>query len=80
MNINQFNLQNIKNGSICVKIANNYEAQIENYKGIVEYSSKKIVIEGKDIRLCVEGCNLSIAYYTNDEMKISGTICSVKYL
>ncbi|MDD2972430.1 MAG: YabP/YqfC family sporulation protein [Lachnospiraceae bacterium] len=53
---------------------------IENYKGIIEYTSTIIVIQGKNGQIHVEGKNLLIEYYTNEDMKIVGLICKIQYL
>jgi sporulation protein YqfC len=67
-------------GAIKLELTGNTEAWIENYKGIIEYTDESITLQGKTCRVCVEGKNLSIDYYTNDDMKISGCIENVKYL
>lgn len=55
------------------------ELCIENYKGIIEYNSTVIKVQTKICKICVEGTNLNIDYFTNDEMKISGYIQSIFY-
>jgi sporulation protein YqfC len=67
-------------GAIRLELTGNTEVWIENYKGIIEYTDKSITLQGKTCRVCVEGKNLTIDYYTNDDMKISGCIANVKYL
>lgn len=67
-------------GAAIVTITGNREAFIENYKGILEYTTESIVLQGKNCKICFEGKQLSIDYYTNEDMKISGTIDTVKYL
>lgn len=66
-------------GAAIVTITGNREAFIENYKGILEYTTESIVLQGKNCKICFEGKQLSIDYYTNEDMKISGTIDTVKY-
>ena len=67
-------------GAAIVTITGNREAFIENYKGILEYTTESIVLQGKNCKICFEGRRLSIDYYTNEEMKISGSIDSVRYV
>ncbi len=67
-------------GAAIVTITGNREAFIENYKGILEYTSTVILLQGKNCKISFEGRNLSIDYYTNEDMKISGNIDAVRYL
>lgn len=67
-------------GAIKVNMTGNREAWIENYKGILEYTEKQILLQGKHCKVCLEGRQLSIDYYTNEDMKISGYICCVRYM
>lgn len=67
-------------GALRVSATGNGEAWIENYRGILEYTDKMILLRAKTCRVCFEGTRLSIDYYTNEDMKISGCICNVRYL
>ncbi len=66
-------------GAAIVTITGNREAFIENYKGILEYTTESIVLQGKYCKISFEGRQMSIDYYTNEDMKISGTIDTVRY-
>ena len=55
-------------------------AYIENYRGILEYTSCHILIQGKNCQICFEGKGLYIDYYTNEDMKISGCISCIQYI
>ena len=72
--------QDILCGEIRITITGNREILIENYKGLLECTNTKIVIQAKNHKLLLEGKALNIDYYTNEDMKISGRILSVKYL
>ena len=67
-------------GAAIVTVTGNREAFIENYKGILEYTTESIVLQGKNCKICFEGKLLSIDYYTNEDMKISGSIDTVRYI
>lgn len=67
-------------GAAIVTVTGDREAFVENYKGILEYTTESIVLQGKNARICFEGKNLSIDYYTNEDMKISGKIDALRYL
>lgn len=67
-------------GALKVSMTGNREAWIENYRGILEYTENQILLQGKTCQVCFEGTRLSIDYYTNEDMKISGCITCVRYL
>ena len=67
-------------GASIVTLTGNREAFIENYKGILEYTNELIVLQGKNSKICFEGRQLAIEYYTNEDMKISGSIDAVRYI
>ena len=66
-------------GALKVTMTGNREAWIENYRGILEYTEQMILLQGKTCQVCFEGTGLSIDYYTNEDMKISGCISCVRY-
>lgn len=67
-------------GALRVTMTGNKEAWIENYRGILEYTETNILLQAKTCQVCFEGTGLSVDYYTNEDMKISGCISCVKYL
>lgn len=72
--------KDICQGAMKVSLIGNTDAWVENYRGILEYSSEKILLQGKKCQVCFEGKELSIDYYTNEDMKIRGRISMVNYL
>lgn len=67
-------------GASIVTMTGRTEAWVENYKGIIEYSTEMILLQGKNCQICFSGKRLSIDYYTNEDMKISGCIECVRYI
>ncbi len=67
-------------GAMKVTLTGRQEAWIENYRGLLEYTDKVILLQGKNCQVSFEGTNLIVDYYTNEDMKISGCITAVKYL
>ena len=67
-------------GALRVTLTGNSEAWIENYRGILEYTRERILLQAKTCQVCLEGTRLSIDYYTNEDMKISGNISALRYL
>ncbi|MGN1147138.1 MAG: YabP/YqfC family sporulation protein [Lachnospiraceae bacterium] len=64
-------------GAFMLSMIGNREAFIENYRGILEYTDTCILLQTKTGQVRFEGTDLMIAYYTNEDMKISGCIASV---
>ena len=67
-------------GALRVTLTGNSEAWIENYRGILEYTEERILLQARTCQVCLEGNRLSIDYYTNEDMKISGSISTLRYL
>lgn len=63
-----------------VTLTGQLEVSVENYRGIIEYTDVLIRIKSKNGQIKITGKNLQIAYYTNDEMKITGRVEAVEYL
>ena len=63
-----------------VTLTGQIEVDVENYRGIIEYTDVLIRIKTKNGQIKITGKNLQIAYYTNDEMKITGRVEAVEYL
>ena len=55
------------------------EVLIENYKGILNYEDSFIKIQAKNCRVMITGRKLSVDYYTNEEMKITGFFERIEY-
>lgn len=66
-------------GASIVTVTGNSEAFVENYRGILEYSSECIVLQGKTCQINIIGKRMTIDYYTNEDMKISGCIECIRY-
>lgn len=67
-------------GASIVTLTGNTEVFVENYKGIIEYTSQVILLQGKTCKIEISGRRLNIVYYTNEDMKISGCVDAVRYL
>lgn len=53
------------------------ELAVENYRRILEYKPEHLLILTANCRIRVEGQNLQIPYYNNEEMLIRGKIDAV---
>lgn len=71
--------KDITQGAFILTAVGNRELYIENYKGILEYTSCCIRIQGKNTYITIEGRGLKIDYYTEEDMLIKGYIISIQY-
>jgi sporulation protein YqfC len=53
---------------------------VENYKSIIEYSPSLVKLQGKHVKLLIEGVDLTIDRFTQDDCKILGNIQSVQVI
>ena len=56
------------------------EIWIENYKMLLEYKEKQILIQAGNYIIKVEGERLCISHYMEEHMMIRGNICKITYL
>ncbi len=62
-----------------VTVLGRMELNIENYRGIIEYTDTLIRVQTKAGQIRITGKNLSVDYYTNDDMKLTGRIEAIEY-
>lgn len=68
----------VADGTIRLVLTGTYRLWVENYRGILEYTSELICLLGKKEKLFISGRGLCIDYYTCDDMMIKGEILSIK--
>mgnify|MGYP002545231330 CR=1 FL=1 len=56
-----------------------YEVNIENYRGILEYTEQLIRINVRSGQIRITGKSLEINYYTTTDMKITGKVEKIEY-
>ena len=66
-------------GEFKLSMTGNRELFIENYRGIAEYGEDTILLQTKGDILKITGKHLTIEYYTNEDMKISGIIANIQF-
>ncbi len=69
----------ILNSSL-MKVTGNREVIIENYKGILEYSSSVIRIKSKPKTIKICGENLEFKAITDEVLLISGTFSQIAFV
>lgn len=70
----------ILEGATVVTMYGKCMALIENYKSIIDYSPEQIKIQGKHMKLLIQGDCLKIERFTQDDCKIKGNISLVQYV
>lgn len=66
-------------GDVILRLSGNREAIIENYKGILLYTSEEVVIVCKKVTLRIIGSDLRILYFSGCDMKVTGTFQTISY-
>ena len=66
-------------GQPVVTVLGRMELNIENYRGIIEYTDALIRVQTKAGQIRITAKNLSVDYYTNDDMKLTGRIEAIEY-
>lgn len=70
----------ILEGSTILNMYGNQSALVENYKSIIEYSPTLVKLQGRHVKLLIEGANLTIERFTQEDCKILGNIQSVQVI
>jgi len=52
----------------------NRELYVENYKSIIYYDCECIKLKTRSGMICIQGTNLQVAYYDDEEIMIKGKI------
>ena len=69
----------ILDGATIVKMFGGEYAIIENYKSLIEYTDCVVKVQGKHIRIVVEGKALRIESFRGDECRICGQIEKISF-
>ena len=65
-------------GSMILTLQGSRELLVENYQGILQFDQHLLSLTSKSQQLLIFGEDLSIHYYTNSELNVSGTIRRVE--
>lgn len=69
----------VSDAAVKIILTGNDRVWVENYRGILEYTTQKILLQGREQRICIEGNGLVIDYYTEEDMLIRGRIRSLRF-
>ena len=65
-------------GSMILTLQGSRELLVENYQGILQFDQNLLSLKSKKEQLLIYGDELSIHYYTKEELKVSGIIRKVE--
>lgn len=70
----------LMNDFVLIKMHANREIVVENYKGIIDYSDRKICVRAKphDVKIC--GCSLEIRTLTDEILYVTGEIADICFI
>lgn len=77
--VQKFELAPEAAGCTRLTMIDNTHACLENHKGIIEYTQKKICINAKGLRIVVGGSDLVLERYGRENVMICGEISMIQY-
>ena len=69
----------VTKGNTIITIHSRRKVIIDNYKSIISYDKNQILIRGNDFIVKITGENLSIKYFTNCDMQITGKVNNINW-
>ncbi len=66
--------------TVLIKLTGNFELMVENYKGILEYNDKRIVVKANPRSVGICGSKLEIGTITDEMLFIFGDIKEVSFM
>lgn len=72
--------KDVFSGAAIISMTGNTEILIENFKNIIKYQTDTLILQCKKNQLHIIGKNLTIDFYTNEEIKITGHISELKFI
>ena len=72
--------RDVTEGSFLLRMVGREQVWLENYKSLLTYTDKQIVVSAKNLKIEVDGCKMRIDYYGTFEMKIEGLIETIRFL
>ena len=72
--------KDVLSGAAIISMTGNTDLLIENFKNIIKYQPDTLILQCKKNQLHIVGKNLTIEFYTNEEIKITGYITELKFL
>lgn len=77
--VQRFELAPEAAGCTRLTLIDNTHACLENHKGIIEYTQKKICINATGLRILIGGSGLVLERYGRENVMISGDISIIQY-
>ncbi len=71
--------QDVCSNASLITVTGTMKVLIENYRGLLEYTSDRIVLDGIRTRITITGNKLTIQNFNNEDCMIQGTIDSISF-
>ena len=65
-------------GDVLISFVGRSQVNVENYRSILIYTDTLIKLQARNCKVVIHGARLKIDYYTAEEMKIMGTLESLR--
>jgi len=66
-------------GDVLIRTIGNREVEVENFRGIINYDDKKLILQGKRQLIIISGECLVILSYMDNMIRLQGTICDIEF-
>lgn len=71
--------KDVLRGASVLTVLGSFEICIENFRGITEYTEELVRIRTKEGQIRITGKKMTVEYYTDTEMKITGEIHAIEF-
>lgn len=72
--------RDVTEGSFLLRMIGREQVWLENYKSLLTYTDRQIIVSAKNLKIEITGCNMRIDYYGTVEMKIEGLIEDIRFV
>ncbi len=66
-------------GCLRVTLIDNTHAYIENHRGVLEYTTRRVVVRAQDVNVTIGGEALTLERFGREDVAVRGSIMQVQY-
>lgn len=71
--------EEVTRGNTLLTVFEKNSVVIDNYKGILLYDEREIIVKGNRYNIKICGSNLNVDYFTKTDIKISGVLNKIEW-